>query len=641
MSQRLTLFASTIIALAICTDGSQPASADWPQFGGPSGDFCVKSQDGNYQSAAKGWSKSIGLGDAAPVVVADRIYFSEASVSLDGTESLTFHCSRLEDGQSIWSRQLKEQSFLSQDISDKFPVRPMACPVVANGHVVSISYGGIVACMDASDGKLVWEHNLVTDFGAEPLQFGWSTSPWSDGKIVVVACGGEQGILMAFELATGKVAWTAGKGAAAYGSIAWCSDPGKSTRLCYISQNDILVVNADTGTLVLSEPLVSPGLTNAVTPIWLDNSDLLVAGQGFQETRRVSMPSDGVSSLQSSWSTKQLIPFYCNWLADKRSQSLIAYNSGVLRCVDMVNGQLKWKSRGWIDANFACWDDRIVGVRGDGFIGIATFSEKGLEIERGAFAVADRVWAPPVIVGSTLVARGRKSITTVPLNLLPQRSSVPAGANIDSMDAMWGKRDSKITKFLDSAKEGSTKFTYDDYLQLVNDPSVNFAEREYQELIESLSAIPSKSSIAKQIILDWQTRKPESILAFDAYQLWITKNLSGDQSEEIERVQDRMTTIHFDVTVPRDTPPDARVFLTGNALALGGWKTAGFEMRRTSEDHYHASVQIPKGELEFKVTLGEMDKCEVRLDSRNISNRRRTIRESTTIHATVERWKSL
>jgi len=48
---------------------------------------------------------------------------------------------------------------------------------------------------------------------------GWSSSPWSGGNNVVVACGGAEAVLMALDLESGKVAWKAGQGEVAYGSI--------------------------------------------------------------------------------------------------------------------------------------------------------------------------------------------------------------------------------------------------------------------------------------------------------------------------------------------------------------------------------------------------------------------------------------
>lgn len=633
-TMRSTPFSRSLhVFLALASTGFATAWADsWPQFGGPTRDFHVAASPAPGPVAQTGWSIELGIGDAPPIVLDDRLYIAEAIATDEGLDGLQVRCLDARTGQSLWTSRLNENSYAEQDVSTSYPVRPMASLTAAHGRIVSISYGGWVACLSADDGTVQWQHDLVSEFHATPLQFGWSSSPWTDGKVVAIACGGAEALLIGFDWVTGEVVWRAGQGEAAFGSIAQLELPDGSLQLCMIARDQMLGVRPSDGRVLWTSDLPKPRLTNTVTPLDLGSGAFLVAGQGFDGSCRYQLKElDGQWKAEMVWEASAT-PFYCNWLLDRRSDQVFSYNS-LLGGIDMASGSMRWKARGWTDANFTMVGETIVGIRGDGFLGTAQLSERGLALTSGARVVNDRVWAAPVVVDGIAYLRGRATLSAVPLKDLPSLNTLPNGTAIDSMTAMYGEKHEKVTQLLQQAKESPAEVRWETYESVVSDRAIRFGEGDYRALLEGLKDRPD---FAARVLDDWLARQPDSIAAYDLQVTQLRATGQSDAATALE--QARSVDVFLEVTIPDDATIRT-IYATGNAAALGAWDPAAIPLSRESDGRFRARFKAPRGELEFKLTRGSWDTVEQRADGRSISNRRRRLTQPTTVMVQVAGWK--
>jgi outer membrane protein assembly factor BamB len=638
---RSKLATNRLIAVILFLAAVTPANGQWPQFGGLNRDFRALEQSKPAPRQLTDWSIELGLGDAAPVVDQNKIFVSDAAYTADGQEAMQVRCIDLVDGKPIWSTLVREKSFVSQDISDSYPVRPLASPIASAGRIVVVSYGGCVSCLDQNSGTVAWMHDLVTEFKAPPLQFGWASSPWSDGTNVVVACGGPAALVIAFSLDTGKLAWQLSSGEAAFASFSEVVSADGSKHLCYLGRDILIGFDPSNGNELWNYPLPKPGLTNAVTPISLPNGQLLVAGQGFGSTRRLQ-----ISNIESKWIVNEVwmsknSPFYCNWLVDNSTQQIFGYNSNVLAGIDLATGDLKWKARNWTDTNFAIKNDTIVGIRGDGFLAKANITKEGMNVFAGSRIVNDRVWAPPVIVENTVLIRGRRTLSAVDLDSLPLIDKLPSGTAVDAMNAMYGQNHENIVALLEKGSKEPDKFSYEDYHSVVADRSVRFGEGEYRKLLDAL-APAGDLDLQIQIAEDWNRLEPNSIVAFDK---WIELLGKQNQNAKVENLlADRLIEVEIEVSVPKSTDPKANIYLTGNAAVVHSWKPDGWLLTRSENGRFRTKLKLPKGNFEFKLTQGDWESVEVRSDGRSTSNRRLRVIQATNIQPPaqfeVQAWKN-
>jgi len=149
---KTSLPSTCVIATCVILTGADCVFAqDWPQWRGPNRDGKVtgfKAPRTWPKELAQKWKAQVGLGDATPSLVGDRLYvfarqdMDEVTVCLDaGT------------GKELWRDPYAAQSVSGADGSH---LGPRSSPAVAEGKIVTLGVGGILSCLDAATGKVVW-----------------------------------------------------------------------------------------------------------------------------------------------------------------------------------------------------------------------------------------------------------------------------------------------------------------------------------------------------------------------------------------------------------------------------------------------------------------------------------------------------
>src|SRR6185295_11401705 len=112
------------------------------------------------------WKVTVGDGVATPALVGDRLY---VFARMDGAE--TTRCLEAATGKELW-----------KDNYDALPASgsassfsgPRASPAVVEGKVIVLGLRGVLSCLDAADGKLLWRKD---DFKGATPKFFTSSSP--------------------------------------------------------------------------------------------------------------------------------------------------------------------------------------------------------------------------------------------------------------------------------------------------------------------------------------------------------------------------------------------------------------------------------------------------------------------------------
>jgi hypothetical protein len=212
------------------------------------------------------------------------------------------------------------------------------------------------------------------------------------------------------------------------------------------------------------------------------------------------------------------------------------------------------------------------------------------------------------------------------------------GTAITSMDAMYGTPTEAIEELVGKARNSVETFRWEDYAEKASDDSVQISDGTYAQILKSLAAA-QLNELGLRIATDWVNRQPRSIRAFQA-KVMLLRNLSLEAEAKKEE-EDRLVDVEFVVTTTSNLPPETNLVLIGNASPLGNWEGAGLMLRRDSEHAWRAKASIPRGDLQFKVAGGSIDKVETRADGRNISNRRFRIQSPCEIRANVEALKQI
>ena len=221
-----SLFPAGLFALTILAGTPLEATAsDWPQWQGPARD-AISKETGLLQQWPEGgpplaWkSKGLGGGDSAPAVTAGRIF----GMGTRGEDEVVWALSE-KDGKEVWVARLGAAVPQGMPQSKE---GPGGTPTVDGDRLYALGMGGALACLQVSDGKVVWQLNLVTDFGGVVPPWSFRESPLVDGGKLICTPGGDDALLVALDKTTGKTLWKSRMPGASADANAAPAGPGAS-----------------------------------------------------------------------------------------------------------------------------------------------------------------------------------------------------------------------------------------------------------------------------------------------------------------------------------------------------------------------------------------------------------------------------
>jgi len=193
---------SMIITLA--GFGNELRAQDWPQWRGPNRDDVSKEKGLNLD-----WSENkppllwvfrqAGAGYSSPTIVGDTLYCQGAADSIDFAFALD-----TKTGMLKWKQNLGPMFIMDRGDG------PRGSVTVSSGKLYLIRGGGILHCLNAADGKMLWQKDFRKDLGGNimsPWDWGFGESPLVDGDLVICTPGGSEGTMAALDKNTGKVVW--------------------------------------------------------------------------------------------------------------------------------------------------------------------------------------------------------------------------------------------------------------------------------------------------------------------------------------------------------------------------------------------------------------------------------------------------
>ena len=199
------------------------ASFDWPQWQGPDRN-AISKETGLLQEWPKAgpplaWKiTGLGGGDSAPAIAAGRIF----GMGNRGEDEVVWALSEKE-GKELWVTRL---GAAVQQGMPQSKEGPGGTPTVDGDRLHVLGMGGSLACLQAADGKVVWQLNLVTDFGGIVPPWSYRESPLIDGDKLICTPGGDDALLVALDKMTGKTIWKSRMPGAAAEANAAPAGPG-------------------------------------------------------------------------------------------------------------------------------------------------------------------------------------------------------------------------------------------------------------------------------------------------------------------------------------------------------------------------------------------------------------------------------
>src|SRR5262249_11714680 len=162
-----------------------PGAAGWPQWRGPGRDGVAFAGDliENWprQGPPLAWQKNVGESYSAFVGDGSRVY----TMVREGNQEVIL-CWELDTGTEKW-RHAYECAYRESTGSG-----PRSTPSLADGKLYAVGATGLLHCLEAATGGLVWSQDLLKKFQASNPSYGLSFSPLVEGSLVFTNPGGSR-----------------------------------------------------------------------------------------------------------------------------------------------------------------------------------------------------------------------------------------------------------------------------------------------------------------------------------------------------------------------------------------------------------------------------------------------------------------
>lgn len=399
-NRKIIGFAACVVAvIAGCA-----LAQDWPQWRGPNRDGKVSgfvAPEKWPTELTQKWKVTVGQGDATPALVGDRLYVFTRQEANEVTL-----CLNAGDGKEIWRTGYEAQAVTGA--AARHP-GPRSSPAVADGKVVTLGVAGVLSCLDADAGKVVWRKDPFP--GVVPKFFTAMSPLIADGMAIAHLGGQGNGAIIAYDLATGDEKWRwAGEGPE-YASPALLTVAG-TKQIVTLAEKSIVAVGLADGKLLWHLPFEPARRAyNAATPI-IDGQKVIYTGAG-RGTREVQIEkqADGFAA-KELWSNPDVAPQF-NTPVLKDGLLFGLSNEGNLFCINAQTGQTAWIDEAKHGRGFAAIVDAgsvLLALPSTSELIVFKPAAKYEEVARIKVAETP-TYAHPVVAGNRIFVKDQDSLT--------------------------------------------------------------------------------------------------------------------------------------------------------------------------------------------------------------------------------------
>jgi outer membrane protein assembly factor BamB len=432
------------LMLVVLTRSTSTAADPWTQYGGPTGDFRIPAIAA-ANTVQKEWKRDLPAGRCGVVSDGTRL-FTMYSRPVEGTKSTVDEyviAMKASTGETLWEEANRVTLLEKQEAFGGAQVQPQATPVVSDGRVLSVGITGLVSARDTATGKLAWTCDLVKDYKAKPVQYGFTASPVCAGGNFIVPTGGQHAAI-ALVPATGKLVWASAAAEPAYGTPVLLRI-GKAECLVLQTRDALLGLDIATGATLWTLPTPKLGLTNVPTPMVLPEGKIVVSGQGWNGTRLLQLSvAEKTWMVKEVWQQTKAQYFYTNWTIHGFVVIGFTGNSSKrLTALRLKDGSIVSQDQGHTDCNVLALGDELLVLRGDGLLSIGKVDGDTFEASRKAQPLTGRCWVAPTVFGSSVVLRTPTQLARVNLDTMKADFQAPKDAGVSALDAAFGTKPKK------------------------------------------------------------------------------------------------------------------------------------------------------------------------------------------------------
>ena len=382
---------------------------DWTEFRGPnrSGIAAVFLRENSKPKLA--WKRQIGGGWSSFAASGDVCVTQEQRGEVESTV-----CYLVKNGQQVWSfdQQVRFKDATSGD-------GPRATPTIDGKFVYAFGATGILNCLNLTNGELVWTVDVLKDVETENRNFGMAGSPLVvDGK-VIVAPGGSNSSLVAYDKFSGVRIWSNGNYTGSYSSPQFLMLGDTKTVLIF-NGDGLTSHRLDTGEEIFHFPWVSnpDEQNNVCQPICFarenGNSQIFISS-GYGKGSALLEFDVRTQTLNLAWKSKRLKSKFAS--AVRLGNYVYGLDEGILTCISLATGDRIWKDGRYGHGQLIRLGETLVIQAERGYLAFVDATPAGFREKYTVDALDSRTWNHPALAGEFLLVRNDRQACCFKLSI--------------------------------------------------------------------------------------------------------------------------------------------------------------------------------------------------------------------------------
>ncbi|MFN0198212.1 MAG: PQQ-binding-like beta-propeller repeat protein [Planctomycetaceae bacterium] len=381
-------------------------NTDWHQFRGPRRDN-VSTETGFLKQwpedgPALVWgTEGLGEGYSSVSLSDDMIYTMGTK---EGGEYVI--AVNVDDGKILWGTKT------GSVFQDGAGNGPRSTPTIDGDNLYALGAQGDLVCLDKKTGAITWQKNILKEYQANNISWGICESVLIDGNKLICTPGGRGATMVAIDKLSGDTLWTSEvptNPAAGYASaiVAEVGGVGGVRQYINFTHAGVMGVRAEDGIFLWGNQASANGTANCSAPLFYDDYVFSSSGYGTGGALvQLRSANDRTTAEQK---------YHTNEMANHHGGMVIvdgylygSHDPGILTCMDVKSGKVKWKDRS-VGKGSVLYADGHIYLRSEN--GPLALVEANPEeyVEKGRFEQPNRsgrpAWAYHVVTKGKLYLR--------------------------------------------------------------------------------------------------------------------------------------------------------------------------------------------------------------------------------------------
>jgi len=379
---------------------ASPVGEDqWPGYRGPQRDGVVSASTIQLPWPESGprllWKQPVGAGHGSFAVVHGRAYTIEQRADQE-----VVACYAVDTGRELWAHRYPAR--FSEAMGGP---GPRSTPTFAAGRIYALGATGVLSCLEADTGKVVWSRDILADASADNVEWAMSGSPLvADGE-VYVAPGGKGASVVAYDAASGEPVWKSGSYKAGYASPVIATLRGTPHLLVFDAEG-LSAYASDTGAELWHFGWKTSYDVNAGQPIVIDDASVIIASGYGSGCTLLGIGDD--ASVTPKWKNKNLRLKFSS--AVLTGNVVYGLDEQILVALDVATGERRWKGGRYGYGQLVLIGEHLLIQCENGDLALVEATPEAHRELRRVEALANKTWNHPAVAESKLLIRNDREM---------------------------------------------------------------------------------------------------------------------------------------------------------------------------------------------------------------------------------------